>query len=113
MKTKFTEGPWELEEQEMPISGGYHYDIVDINGDYVAETFNREDAQLMAEAPTMYKMIEDLTKELSFAIMEANLWRNRLINITTENQPDLLDGQTCHEAQLLLAQIRGRCWGDE
>tara|TARA_R110000850_G_scaffold107837_2_gene219644 strand:+ start:3471 stop:3791 length:321 start_codon:yes stop_codon:yes gene_type:complete len=104
METRFTEGKWDVGTSKDMTTGVVSHTIN--KGDFTMEQ-GIHNAFLIAESPVMYKMIEDLTKELSFAIMESNLWRNRLINITTEDQPDLLDGQTCREAQLLLAQVRG------
>ena len=118
--TKFTKGVWSQSHRKQ-YTGMYStqvYDdkgqsICDLNwhavdeGNGVTSTDREANAQLIAEAPELYKMVEQLTSELAFAIKEANLWRKRLINSSTENEPDLLDGQTCHEAQVLLAKIRG------
>ena len=109
--TKFTKGPWV--NDDLNISCGKIMDVAIVIGYDPDNTgFNicnecTSNAQLIAEAPELYKMVEQLTSELAFAIKEANLWRKRLINSTTENEPELLDGQTCHEAQVLLAKIRG------
>ena len=91
MKTRFTEGKWDVGTSKAMDTGVVSHTIN--KGDFTMEQ-GIHNAFLISEAPTMYKMIKDLTKELSFAIMEANLWRNRLIKNTTEDQPDLLDGQT-------------------
>lgn len=104
MNDKFTQGEWVAK-----LDDGYYQ--VSCGSWFVCTSFDTEqdkaNARLIAAAPDMYRMIESLTIELSSAITEANLWRQRIINITTENQPDLIDGQTCHEAQLLLAKARG------
>jgi hypothetical protein len=102
--TKFTQGVWDWSHDECTSS------MIEIKSDMgcsICRLQSEDNAQLIAEAPELYKMVEQLTGELDLAIKEANLWRNRLINSTTENEPDLLDGQTCHEAQVLLAKARG------
>ena len=106
----FTKGPWAMCHRGESLKGALGRDVVIwgcglSNGTRTGEA--DANSALIAEAPELYKMVEQLTSELAFAIKEANLWRKRLINLTTENEPDLLDGQTCHEAQALLAKIRG------
>ena len=105
----FTKGVWRCHatspDGAVVLCGENHNFISGKDVIYMNE--NVDDANLIAAAPEMYAMIESLTGELASAIIEANLWRNRLINLTTENPPDLIDGQTCHEAQLLLAKARG------
>ena len=115
--TKFTKGPWianyggsighvkalrNVSTHNTPTVA--RCDVLTLT---VSDDEKKANAQLIAEAPELYKMVEQLTSELAFAIKEANLWRKRLINLTTENEPELLEGQTCHEAQILLAKIRG------
>jgi hypothetical protein len=109
--TKFTKGPWVMCHRGESLQGYEGKDVVIwgcglTNGSRTAE--RDANSALIATAPELYSMVELLTNELESAITEANLWRSRKINPATETPPDLIDGQTCHEAQLLLAKARGK-----
>ncbi len=69
---------------------------------------NYGDAHLIAAAPDMYAMIKELAHELNLAIDECNEYRAKSITPPTESEPDYIDKQTVHEAQVLLAKARGQ-----
>ena len=104
MKVKFTKG-WRRKESSD--------NILDDEGDLVCcvisngESHEEANAHLIAAAPDMYKMIDDLTIELKHAIDEVNGSRMMQINSQTETPPDMWDMQSLHEAQLLLKKARG------
>lgn len=107
MKTKFTEGEWLVEQCDLPITESEYFNINAVSGGCIADTYNKHDAALIAAAPDMYKMIDDLTIELKHAIDEVNGSRMMQINSQTETPPDMWDMQSLHEAQLLLKKARG------
>ena len=117
MEAKFTKGKWVVDNSGSAViikdSGGYvgypsHKGAIASldDGEYI-ENGNKHDAHLIAAAPDMYAMIKELAHELNIAIDECNEYRAKGINSSTENEPDYIDKQTVHEAQLLLAKARG------
>lgn len=62
---------------------------------------------LIAAAPEMYAMLEEVAKELYNLIDEVNDQRLSHVNVSSLTQPDLCDGETIHRMQLLLAKARG------
>ena len=64
-------------------------------------------AHLIAAAPDMYRMIEELKSELFQAIDEVNDQRLSRVNSQTETPPDLWDQESLHLAEQLLAKARG------
>tara|TARA_R110002110_G_C13109936_1_gene686764 strand:- start:20 stop:349 length:330 start_codon:yes stop_codon:yes gene_type:complete len=104
---KFTKGEWAVS-----IQGFDDFKSIAVivpNGGF--EVINIPDAEanahLIAAAPDMYAMIEELTSELFIAIDEVNDQRASRVTSQTENEPDYMDMQTIHEAQLLLKKARG------
>ena len=102
MKTKFSKSPWMVTPQGPADANGMG--ICSMWGD--GEEL-RANVDLIAAAPDMYKMIDDLTIELKHAIDEVNGSRMMQINSQTETPPDMWDMQSLHEAQLLLKKARG------
>ena len=101
---KFTKGEWCIRtSKQIEAKCIVHY----VNGGKMPLSEGIANANLITCAPEMYRMIEILNIELHSALVEANLWRNRLINLSTVTPPDLLDFQTCSDAELLLAKARG------
>ena len=58
-------------------------------------------------AKEMYAMLETALSEMHGLIDEVNDQRMSHVNSMTETSPDLHDGQTIHEIQVLLAKVRG------
>ena len=106
MKAKFTKGSWEYVPQDSTV-------YADNGNELVCETYSTGDdeyeanAHLIAAAPDMYKMIESLKCELFIMIDEVNDQRLSRVTIQTENQPDLVDMESIHLAEVLLAKARG------
>ena len=102
--TKFTKGEWS-------VSMSYTDIWIDAEDFTIAQVLGGElslpDAHLIAAAPDMYAMIEELTSELFIAIDEVNDQRASRVTSQTENEPDYMDMQTIHKAQLLLKKARG------
>jgi hypothetical protein len=100
--TKFTQGEWELLGYTI-MSKDNKFDLAKVT------VFNegKANAHLMSQSKNMYKMIEILSAELFIAINEVNEQRASRITNQTENEPDYMDMQTIHEAQLLLKKARG------
>lgn len=61
----------------------------------------------MKLADEMYAMLETALSEMHSLIDEVNDQRLGHVNQFMESQPDLHDGQTLHEIQMLLAKARG------
>ena len=64
-------------------------------------------AHLIAAAPKMYKMLEQLSSELRHAIGEVNDMRKAKICGSDLTPPDLWDAESCYLADKLLAKARG------
>lgn len=129
-KAKFTKGEWKaaIFEDGASVDVG-SFEIINIENtaidrDYGEKGFNHwsesdtvhidipmseqhGNAHLIAAAPDMYKMIDDLTLELQMAINELNTHRMTKVTSQTETPPDMWDMQSCHEAQVLLKKARG------
>ena len=105
MNTKFTKGEWLYRKKDSCIHDIERDDIVCCVMQSTPQ--DSANAHLIAAAPDMYKMIDDLTIELKHAIDEVNGSRMMQINSQTETPPDMWDMQSLHEAQLLLKKARG------
>ena len=119
MKTKFTKGEWihgsaDFSDFDIAITTQKRWDesrvnitevTVDWEGELAAE--QKANAHLIAAAPDMYQMIDELSSELQMLITEVNLHRSRVINSQSETEPDYWDMQSCYEAQELLKKARG------
>jgi hypothetical protein len=110
--TKFTKGPWLVKQME-DVNSVYdvHYNLpaseYSVASIVLYNQDNAANADLIATAPDMYEMIEQLTSELFIAIDEVNDQRASRVTSQTENEPDYMDMQTIHEARLLLKKARG------
>ena len=60
MKTKFTKGPWEIEQCDLPITKSEYFDVNTASGQCVADTYYKYDAHLIASAPDIYKMLDEI-----------------------------------------------------
>ena len=118
-QTKFTKGEWKWangdgtekdvcittdKRNTNSISNICELDVF-FDGEFGVE--QKANANLIAAAPDMYAMIKELAHELNLAIDECNEYRAKAINSSTESEPDYIDKQTIHEAQLLLKKARG------
>lgn len=126
-QTKFTKGPWvvkpiEDDKEYIRVRGsvlGGKFKIANISDlkdhhyDHDWCKFDRAEslanAHLIAAAPEMYEALELACGEIYSLINDINK------RITTENNrsysldpPDLIDMQTCHDIQMLLAKARGK-----
>lgn len=106
-ETKFTKGGWVARTEKF---GGMQIGLVYVNGG----GFNVSDApdaianaHLIAAAPEMYAMLEMGLSEMHGLINEVNDQRMSRIHSQMQTPPDLHDGQTLHEIQMLLAKARG------
>ena len=105
METKFTKGEWKVER--FVNNKGFEISFND-DGEVVADYIYEEaDAHLIAAAPSMYAMLEEVAKELYNLIDEVNDQRLSHVNASSLTQPELCDGETIHNIQLLLAKARG------
>jgi len=115
--SKFTDGKWSWSHRKNS-EGLYNTDVYDDRGQTIctldwhtdrdSTATDREDnARLISCAPDMYAMVASLARELHMAIDEVNLYRMKEVTSQTENQPDMWDMQSLHEAQLLLKAARG------
>lgn len=123
MNTKFTKGEWIVYDKNDDWGNVGSDELVvgmsSYNKDYTnyycshkitiddSEDEARANAHLIAAAPDMYAMIKELVHELNLAIDECNEYKIKAITSSTENEPDYIDKQTLHEAQILLAKARG------
>lgn len=107
--TKFTKGEWEAViysgEHKVEVWSGD--DQIYANGSVTDKEMEFANAHLIAAAPDMYQMIDELSSELHTLILEVNLHRSRVINSQSETEPDYWDMQSLHEAQLLLKKAKG------
>lgn len=102
MEVKFTKGEW--------LVRGCKIKSTKCSIEIAKVTISNEgkaNSELIAAAPDMYKMIDELHKELLQAINEVNTHRAKVVNSQTESEPDYWDAQSCYEAQLLLKKARG------
>jgi len=115
--TKFTSGEWSQSHRK-DNHGMYSTEVYDDRGETICTldwhtepnstaTDRPFNAHLIAAAPDMYAMIKELAHELNIAIDECNEYRAKTINSSTESEPDYVDKQTVHEAQVLLSKARG------
>jgi len=117
MEAKFTKGDWvvdykgtigtvkalvDAEYNITPTVAAYQ-----ITPSIIHNNEAEANAHLIAAAPDMYAMIKELAHELNIAIDECNEYRAKGINSSAESEPDYIDKQTVHEAQVLLATARG------
>ena len=116
MKTKFTTGPWVvnngsesrfLQSKITTKSKGCDVVICDTPSPYFGEDVSRANAHLIACAPDMYEMLESACSELYGLINEVNKERLSKVHSQTETPPDLHDMETCHLIQQLLKRARG------
>lgn len=121
-QTKFTKGEWStdrIEERNYfnKTSDITQYEVncgdIEVCGSVFLESNDMSieeanaNASLIAAAPDMYAMIKELSSELESAITNLNIQLRREITSQSEDEPDYWDGQTIHEAQLLLKKARG------
>ena len=106
---KFTKGPWQV-WGDWAIKDCTPAENLIGTFEPIGHSVNVafDNAHLIAAAPDMYAMIDSLAKELFIAIDEVNDQRASKITNQTENEPDYMDMQTIHEAQLLLKKARGK-----
>jgi hypothetical protein len=103
--TKFTRGDWESNYFTVKSNGKV---VADCGfSDLLIDAEEKANVHLIAAAPDMYAMIKELSHELNMAIDECNEYLSKAITSSTENEPDYIDKQTVHEAQLLLKKARG------
>lgn len=113
-KAEFTKGEWfadkgdlitttyrSVENNMIPICE------VEVEFDGAVGVEQKANARLISKAPKLYKMVETLMTELHQAIDEVNDQRCSRITPQTETPPDLWDMETLHDAQVLLAEVRG------
>ena len=62
MGTKFTEGEWLVEQCDLPITESEYFNINAVSGGCIADTYNKHDALLIAAAPDMYELLNDILK---------------------------------------------------
>jgi hypothetical protein len=107
-ETKFTKGEWYTSHCK-----GDHKRYVMCSGKQIATVaFNsgktnlKANANLIAAAPAMYAILETVLSEMYCLIDEVN---DQRMSDTWQMQlpPELHDGQTLHEIQMLLAKARG------
>jgi len=82
MEAKFSKGTWSVEECDLPITECTRYDIVGENGGCIAETFYEFDAHLIAAAPDMYALLDELSAFLSFKVKDDTL-KGLKLNVDT------------------------------
>ncbi len=111
MNTKFTKGEWYQYANSkglgVGVSGMGICELEYSDSIIISKSENEANAHLIAAAPDMYRVIDELSSELYTLILEVNLHRSRVINSQTETEPDYWDAQSVHEAELLLAKARG------
>lgn len=107
-KTKFTKGGWvaHISLDECFISSGGDC-IADLSTSCIDDRTQDANAHLIAAAPKMYEMIEELSAELLHMIRKENSRLLQNINPTNLDEPDYLDEETVYLAQQLLSQARG------
>lgn len=118
-ETKFTNGEWGLfdgdrfQKEKVITTNDRRNNGKDVicevdvffDGEHGIE--QEANAHLIAAAPEMYKMLENVSSELHMLIDEVNDQRASRITSQTESEPDYHDQQTLHEIQILLAKARG------
>ena len=103
---KFASGEWKFK----PEKGAQHGVLGSSIGKIIAifkKQPSDEDVALIIAAPKMYEMLESVLSEMHMLIDEVNDQRCSHRNPMSETPPELHDGQTLHEIQLLLAEARG------
>lgn len=83
-----------------PIKGREHHA-------HWCKTINHPDAHLIAAAPKLYEMLKNVSSELYQMIDEVNDQRLANSHPQAETPPDLVDMETLHLIELLLAEARG------
>lgn len=109
-KEKFTQGEWSISHDNDLVGEYINVGMAQLYNSYhdtEQSEQNAHDANLIAAAPDMYRMIESLQSELSFAISEINTLRSKDVNSQTETQPELWDEESVYMAEKLLAKARG------
>ena len=104
-EVKFTNEVWQWEhdnETACTIS------VFNSNGVEICRLQSETNAHLIAAAPEMYAMLEEVAKELYNLIDEVNDQRLSHVHASSLTQPDLHDGETIHNIQLLLSKARGQ-----
>ncbi|MBL4941148.1 MAG: hypothetical protein JKY81_05725 [Colwellia sp.] len=104
-QTKFTKGEWAANFPHVESKGRLISDCGISN--YEDHEEEKANANLIAAAPDMYQMIEDLSFELQCAIDSINYDRMNKVTPQTETPPELWDSESLHDAQLLLKKARG------
>ena len=113
-ETKFTKGNWYIDDSYVTFLSiqSEKGNIAEVDCDFSRGRIDptnehTANAHLIAAAPELYAMLEAALSEMHSLINEVNGRIMSNINSLTETPPDLHDGQTLHEIQLLLAKARG------
>ena len=108
-EAKFTKGPW-VKNQYGELAG-INDKLVSVWGLGVEyshrDTEKEANSNLIAAAPEMYAMIENLTSELAHMIERENSRLKSNITSNDLDDPDYIDQESIHEACVLLAKARG------
>ena len=109
-EVKFTKWQWSAHDKRPQCNGFSIFaenQYVAFVGDSDDNTDCKANAHLIAAAPEMYEMLEQLSSELRHAIGEVNDMRKAKICGSDLTPPDLWDAESCYLADKLLAKARG------
>ena len=120
METKFTPAPWVVWGSDIGVvnrsdsqSNGMMLQVAYADmynfGDDIGENneTGKANAHLIAAAPEMYDALESACSEIYSLINNINKKITMETRSDSLDPPDLIDMQTCHDIQLLLAKARG------